>query len=64
MRTLTDGEKCEYADCERPAEFIVYSRRLNCVIACCEAHDLTVMEQNCSEYSATCPNCGCDIPVN
>ena len=55
---------CEYKDCNKEAEMMVYSRRQDKVMNTCWEHAQRVVDEGAPEYHETCPNCGCLIPVN
>lgn len=63
-RKLQDFDKCEYEDCEQKATDLVYSRKKNDVLACCEGHAEVVIDEDNPEYHHQCDNCGCGLPIN
>lgn len=58
------GGRCEAAGCMRKATRIVYSKKQRAVLLCCDTHSDEILDEDCPEYHQTCPNCGCEIPVN
>jgi hypothetical protein len=58
------GGICEVDGCGGMTTSIVYSRSRGSVILCCDAHAYEVADEGHPEYHQTCPNCGCEIPVN
>ena len=64
MRSIKDINKCEYSECDSKAISIVYSRDLECVVACCEKHEDIVEDEGHPEYWHDCPNCHCKMGIN
>jgi len=62
MRTLKPA--CEYLHCEKEATVLVYSRNENKVLICCPNHAETVAREDHPEYTHSCENCGCVLPIN
>ena len=55
--------KCEYEDCNKEADRIVYSRHQERVMNACYEHAERIVDEDSPEYHENCPNCGCLIPV-
>ncbi len=64
VRFVRPGDKCEYADCDRDATDLAYSRHMQSVMALCQTHRETVMDEGHPEYHDYCANCGCGNPIN
>lgn len=58
------GGICEVDGCVGMTTSIVYSHIRGAVILCCDAHACGVADEDHPEYRQTCPNCGCEIPIN
>ena len=56
--------KCEYEDCNKEAEMMVYSSRQDKVMNACWEHAKRIVDEDSPEYHHSCPNCGCLMPVN
>lgn len=63
-RKLIKDAVCEYRDCEKLADNIVFSRNEDKVLLCCDAHADIVQDEGNPEYWDTCMNCGCRNPIN
>lgn len=57
---------CEHPDCDgqRPGTLRVYSRNRDRVMWCCEAHANGVVDEGGPEYTHSCENCDCLLPIN
>ena len=55
--------KCQFEDCDRPAE-VIASGRIHGLGCYCEPHATVVLDEENPEYTAGCPNCGCQFGVN
>ena len=65
VRLLSEmPDKCEAEGCDQPPIMMVYSENQNKVLFCCDDHACRILDEAHPEYWETCPNCGCDIPVN
>jgi len=64
MRRINPHMVCEKGQCENTATHMVYSRRAGKVLVCCEAHADFVADESGPEYTHTCENCGCILPIN
>ena len=65
MRVLRKGQKCEYEDCNEPAEFPAKGRTEHPNVGVyCTVHSMMVADEDWPEYMVDCPNCGCGFGVN
>ena len=64
MVAIEAGDVCQFGSCNKDAEALVYSRKLEIVIKCCDVHTDEVVEQGHPEYEDVCKNCGCVQGVN
>jgi len=64
VRKLSDADVCESGDCPSMATSMVYSRKLDKVVLCCEPHADIVVDEHNPEYTDICENCGCMYGVN
>ena len=63
--------QCAFEDCDQPATVVACGRKRwdkdegHPHAACyCRTHANEVVDEGSPEYSADCPNCGCEFGVN
>ena len=68
MRRVNQGsfgtDPCEFPNCNKAADFAVFSRNLQEVLLCCQDHSRNILDEQWPEYIVACDNCDCLLPVN
>jgi len=65
MRVIDKDDKCEYPKCKRKSRVLVQDESKEEVVGkYCIEHGREVLGARSPEYTTTCPNCGCKIPIN
>jgi len=59
-----DNMPCEFEGCDTACDILVYSSNQERVVACCNKHALVLVDERFPEYTESCPNCDCLIPIN
>lgn len=60
-----DPYRCEYKNgCDKEGTELVYSRHVDQVLHACLDHARIIVDEGSPEYTMTCQNCGCFLPVN
>lgn len=62
MIELTEGAKCSFENCDKPATTIACGKTGHPEPALyCKTHATAVKNEDSPEYTEVCPNCGCQF---
>jgi hypothetical protein len=64
MENIQKEDRCDYENCEKLADTLVYDRNERRIRKLCFDHGTQVLDSDSPEYICICENCGCRQPIN